>query len=456
MADASGPPRRVSMAYILGFSNKPFKDGGPPVAPPAPRHPNAFKQMVTTPGGVIEWAASDGRRGRLTGPGKPRLAAASLAQVAERKGPSAKTASKKAAEEDGGVFGGGLSDDAPAASAKTADDDKPADGKWTEEEDKKLLELRAANINGPWDDVANELCKKSYECKDRFKQIKPKDFKPNNVKGGGGGKQKNKKGQNQHGDEKKDDEKKDENGASSDNAWSGGGEDNGWGDNNNKSGSGGWDIGGDKKDSGGFTETGNGWDTGGGGGGRWDTSTGNQNSSGNGANIGWDTGGGDSGNNGPGGWDTNNSGEGDLGGNGGTNGWENPTDGDGWGAPPNDAPKDNNSKKASSHKGSSSNKDTKDPSNKALSHSGSKQHSSRGSEKASASAPKEYELKPDSTFSADDLRLIAKILQQDCSMVWNRVSWRFKDKTGRNLHPDVFEKKVTGGIKDRSSEHGKS
>jgi hypothetical protein len=34
------------MAYILGFSNKPFKDGGPPVAPPAPRHPNAFKQMV--------------------------------------------------------------------------------------------------------------------------------------------------------------------------------------------------------------------------------------------------------------------------------------------------------------------------------------------------------------------------------------------------------------------------
>lgn len=46
MADASGAPRRVSMAYILGFSNKPFKDGGPPAPPPAPRHPSAFNQMV--------------------------------------------------------------------------------------------------------------------------------------------------------------------------------------------------------------------------------------------------------------------------------------------------------------------------------------------------------------------------------------------------------------------------
>ena len=37
------------MAYILGFSNKPFKDGGPPTPPqpPPPRHPNAFKHMVS-------------------------------------------------------------------------------------------------------------------------------------------------------------------------------------------------------------------------------------------------------------------------------------------------------------------------------------------------------------------------------------------------------------------------
>ena len=48
MADSSNAPRRVSMAYILGFSNKPFKDGGPPVPaqPPPPRRPSTFKKMV--------------------------------------------------------------------------------------------------------------------------------------------------------------------------------------------------------------------------------------------------------------------------------------------------------------------------------------------------------------------------------------------------------------------------
>jgi hypothetical protein len=32
------------------------------------------------------------------------------------------------------------------------------------------------------------------------------------------------------------------------------------------------------------------------------------------------------------------------------------------------------------------------------------------------------------------------------------VSWRFKDKTGRNLHPDVFEKKITGRL-DKDGRH---
>lgn len=64
----------------------------------------------------------------------------------------------------------------------------------------------------------------------------------------------------------------------------------------------------------------------------------------------------------------------------------------------------------------------------------------------SSSHPGEYKVAPDSTFSQDELKLIARILQQDCSMVWDRVSWRFKDKTGRNLHPDVFEKKITGTL----------
>ena len=62
----------------------------------------------------------------------------------------------------------------------------------------------------------------------------------------------------------------------------------------------------------------------------------------------------------------------------------------------------------------------------------------------------EYKVSPDDTFSQNELKLIARILQQDCSMVWERVSWRFKDKTGRALHPHVFEKKITGRVgKDR-------
>lgn len=34
-------------------------------------------------------------------------------------------------------------------------------------------------------------------------------------------------------------------------------------------------------------------------------------------------------------------------------------------------------------------------------------------------------------------------------MVWNRVSWRFKDKTGRTIAPEVFEKKVTGRVEGK-------
>ncbi|KAF2627236.1 hypothetical protein BU25DRAFT_431790 [Macroventuria anomochaeta] len=443
MADVSGPPRRVSMAYILGFSNKPFKDGGPPAPPPPPppRHPGAFKQMVTTPGGVIEWAASDGRRGRLTGPGKPRLTATNLAQVPESK-VSVKAASKKDAAEDdiGGLLGGGdLFGDGPAAPAtdKVAEDDKPADSGWTKEQDDKLLELRAENPSGPWVDTAKELDKKEHECKNRFKQIKPKDWKPNNAKGGGGskqkqGKQKGQKNQNQgeqkeddkkedgkkeddkKEDDKNDDDKKNENATKgfkaddSGNAWPGA-SDGGWGNT----------------DTNGATQyNGGGWNTGDipAWPGAEDTSDDKKEDGFNADNNGW----------GGGGWDNG-------GGNNGSNNTSN----------------DKTSNKGSSHKDSSSQKDAKPQSNKAASQTGSKQHSTREPEKPSASAPTEYELKPDSTFSADDLRLIARILQQDCQMVWNRVSWRFKDKTGRNLHPDVFEKKITGKIDDRSSEHGR-
>jgi len=57
-----------------------------------------------------------------------------------------------------------------------------------------------------------------------------------------------------------------------------------------------------------------------------------------------------------------------------------------------------------------------------------------------------YIVSPDDDFSGKDLRIAARILKQDESQVWERLSWRFRDKTGRNLHPDIFEKKFTGKV----------
>jgi hypothetical protein len=88
----------------------------------------------------------------------------------------------------------------------------------------------------------------------------------------------------------------------------------------------------------------------------------------------------------------------------------------------------------------------KAPSNKAPSN---KPASTKADPQQPTSRPLELELKPDDVFSADDLRLVAKILQQDCSLVWNRLSWRFRDKTGRTLHPDWFEKKIMGAVEGK-------
>jgi hypothetical protein len=69
-----------------------------------------------------------------------------------------------------------------------------------------------------------------------------------------------------------------------------------------------------------------------------------------------------------------------------------------------------------------------------------------------APEPLMYEITPDAIFSADDLRTIARILQQDAQMVWDRVSWRFRDKTGRHVEPNVFEEKITGKVEGRGKE----
>jgi hypothetical protein len=51
MTDANGAPRRVSMAYILGFSDKPYKEVKSPAPPPLPqrRKPSHPANIVITP-----------------------------------------------------------------------------------------------------------------------------------------------------------------------------------------------------------------------------------------------------------------------------------------------------------------------------------------------------------------------------------------------------------------------
>ncbi|KAJ4340761.1 hypothetical protein N0V95_007403 [Ascochyta clinopodiicola] len=480
MADPSGAPRRVSMAYILGFSNKPFKDGGPPAPsqPPPPRHPGVFKQMVTTPGGVIEWAASDGRRGRLTGPGKPRLTSNNLAQV-----PPGKTAVNAGSRKD--ATGG---DD---AKNNTHNDDG-----WTAEQDKKLLGMKAENKS--WDEIVKEVGKDFQQCKIRFEVIKPINWRPAENKGGGvSGKQKQKKQKgekDQKDGEKKEGEKKDE--ASATNGWDAfagdtgpmedgaadsGSKENGGSDPWNEGGDGGWDPVADDSKSNNGGDPFNGGDSGGVV--DWNRSGDNKEDKNGKSNDGGKGMGGQPGNNkghkdskaGGNSWETGN----------GESGGHNPMD-DGWGngasvvADPgaswNDLKKDNGpgSNSGSRNKGggfndsnkndvwgaapavkSPPNKTSAPRSNKSASHTRPKQHSPREPERLSTTAPAEYELKPDSTFSADDLRLVARILQQDYQMVWNRVSWRFRDKTGRDLHPEVFEEKITGRVEREQSKRSR-
>ncbi|CAO2654992.1 Nn.00g117250.m01.CDS01 [Neocucurbitaria sp. VM-36] len=498
MADPNGPPRRVSMAYILGFSNKPFKD--PP--PPRPPQPSALAQMVSTPGGIVEWAASDGRKGKLTGTGRQRLTAASLAKVpSERR--SAKDAldvkveEKKAATENaasmiGGLFGG-LDLDGAAAGGDAKKDGNDSANTWTAEDDKKMMDWRNENPNAPWLSFAEEIKKSVAECKDHFRQIKPADWKPNaaKAKGGGGNQKSGKKdknqNQNQNQGKNKTGEKKNEG--------SGSGPVNQWGDNADTGGDGntGWggnDTFGDGNDTfGNNNEASNAnnndiWNTG-------DT-FGDNNGGSNANGTGWNHEGGANGNlGGDGNWNSN-DGAGDTGG--GNSGWggaDNTGGGAGsgdntWGAPEanagdtagawnmnNDRNNFNNDSGGNTGNMWDTNNNTgntgnawnapasakpatrpnsKAPTNNSASHSrshrDSKHNSHSNTTQTSTASPIEVEVKPDDTFSADDLRLIARILQQDCSMVWNRVSWRFRDKTGRMLHPDVFEKKITGGVED--------
>lgn len=72
---------------------------------------------------------------------------------------------------------------------------------WTTAEDAKLMGLKNENVN--WKDIASQMNIEEQACRDRFKEIKPADWKPNPKGGkgaGGGGKQGGKQGKNKGGD----------------------------------------------------------------------------------------------------------------------------------------------------------------------------------------------------------------------------------------------------------------
>ncbi|KAJ8118580.1 hypothetical protein OPT61_g451 [Boeremia exigua] len=385
----------------------------------------------------------------------------------------------------GGMFN--ICDDTPAApaSVKANTNRNTSDSDWTDEQDKRLMELKSEDK--PWKDLAVEVGKSMSSCKERFKQIKPKDWRPNSAaqkNNNGNSKQKGQNNRsNQNGGGNKQNEQQVTPGAwpdpvdsapcqntnnegfdpNQDDPWGSGG---GAGDNggfdaskddpwSSGGGAGASDPSGENADNGGFDASKDDpWSSGGGAGGNDPLGE----NKGDGADGGFK----DDGN-------TWGAGQGSSGNDNGADAWANNVD-DGWGAinntgggtdtkwdttplPGNNASNDKTSRNTSSRR-DSAHRSSHKSSNKPPSKPASKQHSVRGSDKPPQAAPSEYELKPDSTFSADDLRLIAKILQQDCQLVWNRVSWRFKDKTGRNLHPDVFEEKITGTV-ERGTERGR-
>jgi hypothetical protein len=301
---------------------------------------------------------------------------------------------------------------------KDVKEDVDSDG-WTKEQDEKLIQMKTENIKS-WAEIGEEIGGKTkQDCIDRFKKIKPDDWKPNDGnKGGGGkggegkkGKNKEKKqshDQNQGKGGNKQEEKKD---SQTEDKKEKSNPSDSWGA---------WGVGGfmedttdDKKDD---TDKAN------------DTKNSGSNDVADtwgkkveeGATTGVDAA--------TTSWDTINQPNANNG-SGISQGFDNLA----WGTTiePNKPP----SISRSQHKASNNN-------------------NNNSNTQPITARPLEFEVKPDDTFSADDLRLVARILQQDCAMVWNRVSWRFRDKTGRTLHPDEFEKKITGRLEGKDGGKG--
>ena len=238
--------------------------------------------QMTTPGAVLEWAASDGRRNALTGKGKTRLTTALASVPAPLKDAEVKASPQKAPSEGGfgdmfGMFAGDDADNnATKGSDKTKDEKNNKNKKggpsnklgFTEAEDAKILELKSSDPSISWIDVGKELGKEPGKVKGRWHQIKPKDGKvPNQGAGGGGGGGKKDKGEGgQSGG------KKEEISGDATNNWGGGAD---WG---------GAESGGDNKNGNG--STGGAWESG-----NWGGATGGDNKKGGGTNWGGDWGG---------------------------------------------------------------------------------------------------------------------------------------------------------------------
>ncbi|XP_014562699.1 hypothetical protein COCVIDRAFT_83700 [Bipolaris victoriae FI3] len=493
MPDSSSAPRRVSFGYILGFSDKPYKDPKPP-PPPRPRRPSQLAELVASPGGLVEWTASDGRKGRLTGMGKPQLTAASLAKVpseiqptkehskkstyknpasnpenlwttggwdnVEATGGSIKSTSKKAPSSKNNAWETG--DWNPSGSNKgsqkaasctqvpggSRDPDEKNDGKsteqatksgdsnetpastntvteqgsakkpddtntWTKEEDEQLLQMKTENAS--WKTIQDKFGKTRRQCAERWNIVKAADGKPDNAnnnagKGDASQKKDNKldeEKQNQGTKDSKKDNSKEEDKKDAEVP------DVPWGDTFEET------FGETSDDKQGEAEKANDGDTWGTGD---PTNTGNTDDAKDSGDL-WTKV--------DGAGDSKDKDSGDLWGRG---IWDTTNQETNLAAAPNIP------QSAAPAKPASPPRSTKAPSE------ARSRRSSSSKSKSTATRPAEIELEPDDTFSADDLRLIARILQQDCSMVWSRLSWRFRDKTGRTLDPEVFEKKITGTV----------
>ncbi len=418
--------------------------------------------QLETPGGFAEWLACDGRRGAIQ-KAHQRRRASEAAQAAAYA--NALATAEEVSKDKAGVQAG------KGKGKEAKEEETEKSNEWTEEEDKQLMDWKNENPNGQWSIISKELGKSDNACRNRFKDIKPKDWKPNVAKENDNkdGKATQKQGNTK---KKQNEQKKEDSSAAPANSWDtptggdgGGGENSGWGgdefagifdesNDNQKTGS---DK--TKNDSTGNADL---WGSGVNGA-SWEMNDNEQKATGDSGDTGtaaWDTAGNDA-------WNAKGNeektNEGNTWGTGGD--WQNPS-GDGqndtkaneWGGITTEDKKDNNASAAWDTPAQEP-PATKADSVKGSKHGASKSHSSHRrrshSKKTSAEESHVIELKPDDTFSTGDLQLIARILQKDAADIWQRVSWRFGDKTGRyNIDPDVFEKKITGHVEGKESSKG--